>query len=188
MAAVMSATFKILAEGYVKKGGESVASTVSLVQDKNINLIVDPGLVKDRLDIVGALEKEGLTPNAINYVFITHHHPDHTINVGMFPNAKVIDYASIFKDDYWGEHKETYELTPNIKSIQTPGHTMEDASLLVETNEGTVAFTHAWWHEDLTPQDDPLAEDKKLLEQSRGKILDLADFIVTSHGGLRKLR
>lgn len=184
----MVATFKILQKGYVKDDGETVASTISLVLDEDVKLIVDPGMSKNRSGIIKELKDENLEPNDINYVFITHHHPDHTINIGMFPKATVIDFASTYKDDFWSEHEEDYKLTPNIKIVSTPGHTQEDASLVVRTDKGTIVFTHAWYHEDMTPEKDQLAEDEVLLGKSRKKILKIADFIVTSHGGLGKIK
>jgi len=38
----------------------------------------------------------------------------------------------------------------------TPGHGEEDASLIVEADDGVYAMTHLWWHTDPTPADDPL--------------------------------
>jgi len=183
----VAAEITILVEGYVKNDGESVGSTISLVKSKHVNLIVDPGLVKERGEITHGLLKEGLRAEDITHVFITHHHPDHTVNIGMFPNAKVIDVDSIYYKDTWLEHERNYRITDEIAVIPTPGHTMEDATLLVRTEEGVVAFTHAWWREDLTPANDPLAEDRRLLKKSRQKIMDSADFIVPSHGGMKKL-
>ncbi|NET34345.1 MAG: hypothetical protein F6K19_20355 [Cyanothece sp. SIO1E1] len=39
--------------------------------------------------------------------------------------------------------------------MKTPGHTSENASLVVETEGGTVVFTYVWWTETLFPQIDP---------------------------------
>jgi glyoxylase-like metal-dependent hydrolase (beta-lactamase superfamily II) len=52
----------------------------------------------------------------------------------------------------------------------------------VETDDGIVACTHAWWRADGTPQIDPLADDQAALDASRRRILDLADLIVPGHG------
>jgi glyoxylase-like metal-dependent hydrolase (beta-lactamase superfamily II) len=64
----------------------------------------------------------------------------------------------------------------------TPGHTNEDATLLVETDDGTVACTHLWWHADRTPEVDPLADDQAALEASRARVLEVADVVVPGHG------
>ena len=66
--------------------------------------------------------------------------------------------------------------------ILTPGHTAEDATLLVETDDGVVACTHAWWYADRTPEIDPLADDQAALEASREHILAAADIVVPGHG------
>jgi glyoxylase-like metal-dependent hydrolase (beta-lactamase superfamily II) len=66
--------------------------------------------------------------------------------------------------------------------ILTPGHTHEDATLLVETDAGVVACTHLWWHTDRTPEVDPLAEDQAALEASRLRVLEVADVVVPGHG------
>ena len=64
----------------------------------------------------------------------------------------------------------------------TPGHTSEDLTVMVDTADGVVACTHAWWHADRTPEVDPLAEDQAALETSRQRILAGADVVVPGHG------
>ena len=73
--------------------------------------------------------------------------------------------------------------------MQTPGHTSEDATLIIEhvtnipdKNPCTVAICHLWWFEG--KDDDPTAEDVTLLRESRKKVLALADFIVPGHGAM----
>ena len=53
---------------------------------------------------------------------------------------------------------------------------------LVETADGTVALTHAWWFADMTPVEDPLAWDQDALERSRARLLEVADVVVPGHG------
>ena len=43
---------------------------------------------------------------------------------------------------------------------------------MVETAEGVVVFTHAWWHADRTPEIDALADDQAALAVSRRRILE----------------
>ena len=102
----------------------------------------------------------------------------------MFPNAAVIDSDSIYSGDIWGEHDgDGYEIAEGVSIMLTPGHSAECASLIVETDDkGTVVYTHAWWLSDMTPVEDPMAEDQKDLEASRAKILAIADVIVPAHG------
>ena len=178
----------VLVEGYADQtelaGTFKVAGTCTLVRGDNAVVVADPGMVTDRALILEGLGKEGLSPEEVTHVFISHHHPDHTVNVALFPNAEVVDYQAVYKGEIWQYH-EGYEggihqIAPGINVHLTPGHTEEDASLVVETDEGIYALTHAWYSGNRT--DDPLAEDLTKLEESREKISGIADFIIPGHG------
>lgn len=182
----------ILVEGYVKDEGGSVQATVTLVQDGNTNIIVDPGMTRDPGAISKTLSKHNLKPDSIEYVFTTHHHPDHTRHMGLFPKAKVIDFWALYDKDQWIDTGGEYQLTPNARVIPTPGHTEEDATLLVtnvtnvKTNKDvTVAICHLWWHKN--KKDDPLAWNKSKLYSSRSKVIKLADYIIPGHGVMFKI-
>jgi len=189
----------ILSSGYVKPipgkeflpgvktdGARKVASTVALVQGKDSILIVDPGMVANKSLIKNSLKKHNVSVDAVTHVFISHHHPDHTINIGLFPNAEVIDFWAKYKNDVWEDHPNNYEIAPGITVMKTPGHTKEDASLIVKTAEGVYAFTHLWWFPDMGPKVDPLAWNQSEIEKHREKILEIADWIVPGHGKMFK--
>lgn len=177
----MPARFHLLHAGYVRDGG--VASSVSLIIDDEAMIVVDPGMVADRAMITEPLRELGVTPDQVTHVVLSHHHPDHSLNAALFPNAEVVDFWARYRGDQWLDHHgDGYRLSPHAALILTPGHTTEDASLLVETDDGVVAFTHAWWRGDRTPQVDPLAEDPDALEASRRRILEVADLVVPGHG------
>jgi glyoxylase-like metal-dependent hydrolase (beta-lactamase superfamily II) len=177
----MPATFHVLHTGYVRDDG--VASTVSLVLDGEAVIVVDPGMVADRGLLIGPLREHGLGPEQVTHAVLTHHHPDHSINVGLFPNAEVVDFWARYRGDQWLDHEgEGHRVSDHAVLILTPGHTAEDLTLLVGTDEGVVACSHAWWREDRTPQVDPLAEDQAALEVSRARILAEADVVVPGHG------
>jgi glyoxylase-like metal-dependent hydrolase (beta-lactamase superfamily II) len=177
----MPATFHVLHTGYVRDDG--VASTVSLVLDGEAVIVVDPGMVADRGLLIGPLREHGLGPEQVTHAVLTHHHPDHSINVGLFPNAEVVDFRARYRGDQWLDHEgEGHRVSDHAVLILTPGHTAEDLTLLVGTDEGVVACSHAWWREDRTPQVDPLAEDQAALEVSRARILAEADVVVPGHG------
>ena len=177
----MPARFTVLHEGYVRDDG--VASTVSLVLDGEAVIVVDPGMVANRDLILGPLRGAGVEPEQVTHVVLTHHHPDHAINVALFPNAEVVDFWARYRGDQWLDHPgEGYQVSRHARLILTPGHTNQDATLLVETDEGVIACTHAWWRADRTPESDPLAEDPAALEVSRQRILALADTVIPGHG------
>lgn len=177
----MSARFDLLHTGYVRDG--HVAGTVSLVRDGDTVIVVDPGMVADRSEILEPLAQRDVRPADVTHVVITHHHPDHTVNVGLFPNAEVVDCWARYRGDLWLDHDgDGHAVAAHTRLILTPGHTLEDLTLLVDTDDGVVACTHAWWHADRTPEVDPLAEDQSALEASRARILVEADLVVPGHG------
>ena len=66
--------------------------------------------------------------------------------------------------------------------LETPGHTPQDVTTVIETDSGLVACTHLWWHSE-GPADDPFAEDRAVLRSSRQRVLSLEPtLIVPGHG------
>ena len=139
-------------------------------------------MVTERALIVEALNKAGVAPEDVTHVFISHHHPDHTVNIALFPNAEVVDFWARYKGDLWQDHGDAYDIAPGITVLRTPGHTEEDASLMVKTEAGTYVLTHLWWLEDMTPETDPLAWSQAHLDASRRQVLALADWVIPGHG------
>ncbi|MBU1037100.1 MBL fold metallo-hydrolase [Patescibacteria group bacterium] len=180
------AEVKILIEGYAADyvGGRS-CSTITLVQDNNLNIVVDPGTLPNQKMLVAKLKKVGLNVDEINIVFITHSHMDHYRNIGMFKNAKSLDHWGWWQGDVWKEYKNP--LSDNIKVFKTPGHSYDSVTLLVKTKDGTVAICgDVFWKKDF-PAKDPYASDKKKLQQSRKRILKIADYIIPGHGKIYKV-
>jgi glyoxylase-like metal-dependent hydrolase (beta-lactamase superfamily II) len=177
----MPAIHHLLHAGYARDDG--VASSVSLVLDGAATIVVDPGMVADTDLILGPLRGLGLGPRDVTHVVITHHHPDHTVNVGLFPNAEVVDFWARYRGDAWLDHEgDGHRVSDHAWLVLTPGHTNEDATLMVRTESGVVACTHAWWRADRSPELDPLADDQAALEASRARILAEADSVVPGHG------
>jgi glyoxylase-like metal-dependent hydrolase (beta-lactamase superfamily II) len=174
------ATVHLLHAGYA---GDRVASSVVLVLDGAARIVVDPGMVARRSLILDPLAALGIAPESISHVFLSHHHPDHTINVALFPEAEVVDFWARYIGDEWLDHDgDGYHLSPMAQLWLTPGHTEEDASLLVEAVDGTYAMTHAWWRADRSPALDRFAPDQAILEASRARILAAADIVIPGHG------
>ena len=177
----MAATAAVLHPGYVREDG--VAATVSLVVDGNARIVVDPGMVPSRDAILAPLAGLGYAARDVTHVFLTHHHPDHTLHAALFPEATVVDFWATYRNDHWTDHPgEGYRISANVQVVLTPGHTRQDATLLAWTDAGVYAFTHLWWREDGSPEVDPLADDQAALEASRRRVLDLADVVVPGHG------
>jgi len=158
-------------------GARNVASTISLVQGEDFILVADPGMAAVGVwdAVLAQLKAKDVEPADVTHIFISHHHPDHVTQLGLFPNATLVDFWATYKDDVWSDHPDNYELAPGVKVVRTPGHTDQDASLLVETLEGTYALTHLWWTPGYEPKEDPLAEDSREIVHSRAMILKEAD-------------
>ena len=105
-------------------------------------------MVARRSLILDPLAALGVAPEAVTHVFLSHHHPDHTINIALFPNAEVVDFWARYRDDLWLDHDgDGYHLAPNSELWLTPGHTEEDATLVVSADDGVYAMTHLWWRD-----------------------------------------
>ncbi|WP_405979871.1 MBL fold metallo-hydrolase [Streptomyces sp. NBC_00158] len=178
-----TARFRILTTGYTLSTGPGVAATVSYVGDGDRHVIVDPGMVAGRDRILGPLAELGLGPDDITDVVLSHHHPDNTMNVGLFGHARVHDHKAIYENDQWTDRDaEGHELSPSLRLIRTPGHSREDITLLAGTDEGVVAFVGDLWWRPNGPVDDPVAPDQAVLRASRERVLAAADVIVPGHG------
>jgi len=174
-----TARIDVLTTGYV---GERVASTVVLVRDGDAVVVVDPGMVAHRGLILDPLAALGIAPEAVTDVVLSHHHPDHTMNVALFPAARVHDHQAIYQNDVWQDRPaEGFGITPAIRLLETPGHTPQDVTTLVGTEDGIVALTHAWWSAD-GPAEDPFAPDAAVLARARRRILAVADLVIPGHG------
>jgi len=177
------AKVKILVKGYTTKDGQgNSCSTVTLIQDNNLNIIIDPGTLKDKKILINTLKKENLTIEDINYVFITHTHIDHCKNMGIFPNAKILGYWSLWEKDSPSEWNPNF--SEDIEIIKTPGHSLESLTFLVKTEKGIIAIVgDVFWKKDF-PEEDPYASDKEKLKKSRELVLKKANFIIPGHGDI----
>jgi glyoxylase-like metal-dependent hydrolase (beta-lactamase superfamily II) len=181
---VGSAEVHVLMNGYVDidQSPWSVASTVTYVRDGDARIIVDPGLVASPASILDPLRDNGVSPDDISDVVFSHHHPDHTINAALFPNARIHDHWAIYRNDTWQPRPaEGFELSGSVRLIETPGHTPQDITTLVRTPEGTAALTHLWWTPQ-GPSEDPFASDGAALHAGRVRVLGIATLIIPGNG------
>jgi len=144
--------------------------TFDLPKDENIDAI---------------LNKAGIDPLDVNYVFLSHLHHDHSSNVGLFKNAKVIlsrngwiNYklenrpyyydnplfpkAPIKYIDSLPPEKTVFidngtEIAPGIYSFWVGGHTPCCTAMVVETAQGRAALTS-----DIAFMEKNITEDKPI--------------------------
>ncbi|MEA2053981.1 MAG: MBL fold metallo-hydrolase [Candidatus Thermoplasmatota archaeon] len=185
-------SLKVLVDGYAKKikHGWEGNSTATLLQNDDKHILVDPGLDDEILQ--KALKKEGLGKENTDYIFITHYHLDHILNIKLFSKAIIADGYYIYRGNKAIEH-DGKPFGKNIEIMHTPGHTLEHSSLIVYAPKATyaVAGDLIWWPpekgKDLIHLPDPFAYDMKDLVESRKKLLQKADFIIPGHGKMFKM-
>jgi glyoxylase-like metal-dependent hydrolase (beta-lactamase superfamily II) len=123
-----------------------------------------------------------VAPSDVTDIVLTHHHPDHTVNIALFGEIAVHDYQAVYTGDNWDSRDaDGVHLSPSVRLLETPGHTPQDLTVLVGTPDRIVACTHLWWASD-GPSDDPYSLDRDQLRTQRERVLALAEFIVPGHG------
>lgn len=190
------AEVKVLIKGYASelKNGWTASSTTTLIKSNGKKIIVDPGC--NRKKLLEVLKKEGLNTKDIDFVALTHMHPDHSLLCGIFKNAKVLTPTEIYDNDKQVEQTDRIEGT-DIKIMQTPGHVPEHISLVVPTKEGKVIIAGDcfWWSDnekqevDINKNDAAHPTETKIddLIKSRKKIIEIADWIIPGHGKMFKV-
>jgi glyoxylase-like metal-dependent hydrolase (beta-lactamase superfamily II) len=180
------ARLDVLFDGYGNDGG--VAGTVSLLRDGDTTAVVDPGMVPSRASILDPLKALGVDPAEVTDIILSHHHPDHTLNVAIFPEtATVHDHWATYRRDQWTPRPaEGVRLSPGITLLETPGHTAQDITTLVETDDGVAALTHLWVWKDSPGSG--LDVDPAAVEEQRARILETATIIVPGHGPIFRVR
>jgi len=182
--AVGSAEVHVLHNGYVGLDGdhERVSGTVTVIIDEPAVIVVDPGMVADRGALLAALAAHGPLAGDVTDVVFSHHHPDHTVNAALFPDARIHDHWAVYHGDRWVDSDAHGAiLSPSVRLLRTPGHTSEDISTVASTEAGVYVCTHAWWSAE-GPEQDPLASDQGKLAESRKLLLSFADVIIPGHG------
>jgi glyoxylase-like metal-dependent hydrolase (beta-lactamase superfamily II) len=192
------ATIKVLIEGYAKQldNGWKASSTTCLITSNDKKIITDPGCNREAL--LRALDEEGLTTGDIDYVFLSHRHPDHILLASLFENAKYVTFDDhlIYDKDVLLEYDKNV-LGDDIEIIDTPGHVLEHLSLVVDTDNGKIAVAGdvIWWLDDeeqvldINQKDHSQAVDMDMeaLVESRKKLLKIADYIIPGHGKMFKV-
>lgn len=191
-------TIKILIEGYAKqlKNGWKANGTVCLITTDDKKIITDPGCNREAL--MDALKKENLATDDINYVFLSHRHPDHILLAGLFEKARYITFDAnlMYDKDVLNEFNK-HILGDDIEIVETPGHVLEHLSLIVNTDKGKIAVAGdtIWWldnEEQIFDVNQPdhnqaIDMDMETLIESRKKLLEMADFIIPGHGKMFKV-
>ena len=193
---ILMAKVTVLIEGYARQKEDCYEATCStvLVEDNGKKILVDPGCNEALL--LGALKKQGLSPQDIDYIFLSHYHIDHLVNIVLFPGKDILDGGTIYRGDKEISFSGVLPGT-SIEIIPTPGHAHEHTALLIKTGDGVVAVAEdVWWWEDgkqktdlksLLELKDPFVKNEKELQKSRKLLLKKADYIIPGHGKMFKV-
>lgn len=166
-------------------------STVTLVSCNEHNIIVDTSVPSEGESILQGLSNLGFTQNDIDIVINTHLHGDHIGNNALFKKARFIAHAKEFPAKLKNVQiiEGDYELSDDIKIIETPGHTYGSISVVVKESINSKTYVVAG---DALPIKDNYLKwvppginfDPKVALASMRKIIDLADFVIPGHGDM----
>jgi glyoxylase-like metal-dependent hydrolase (beta-lactamase superfamily II) len=182
-------SIEVLVTGYSRErqDGWEANATTTLITTENRCIVVDPGM--DRSALCSGLERKALEPADITDVFVTHFHIDHTLNISVFPQARLVDGACfIFNNG--GIFHSGQPFGEGIFTVPTPGHDPGHTSLSVFTQEkwyyiaGDVIWYPAQTLEEVLDLPDPYAYNNELLLRSRQQVWQAADVIIPGHGPL----
>lgn len=183
----------VLFDGYSRNTelGSTSNCTCTLIKGPK-NVIVDTMTAWDGPRIESALEDYDLKCCDIDYVVCTHGHSDHIGCNYLFQNAIHIVGFDISKKDFYYNFDfttgEPYVISDGIRVIPTPGHTMQDVSVIVSNDKGIYAITGDLFE---NKDDESIwrqfgADNAELQEKHRNEILKYADFIIPGHGPIFK--
>ena len=96
-------------------------SSVTLIITGQQKILVDSGLEGEGEIITKRLAKGGLEIGDIDTLINTHSHADHTGNNRLFFATKILS------------PQEGDEIAPGVKIMQTPGHSMDSISVVVDS-------------------------------------------------------
>lgn len=193
-AAGAKATVKVLIEGYAREveNGWVASSASCLVVSSGMKIVTDPGC--NRKKLMDALSRENLTTDDIDYVFLSHGHPDHTMLCGIFAKAKMVTYdENLVYDQDLMVSFDKHIFGPDTEIVSTPGHTPDHLSLLVDTADGLIAIAgDVFWWADGEQQDAGTVpaqdDDQQQAAESRDMLLRMAGFIVPGHGKMFRVQ
>ncbi len=164
------------------------SSSILLKGEKTI--LVDSSHFKFEKELLDALKQNGVEPEDVDYLINTHTHRDHISNNHLFKNAApLIHHLGIWYPD---GRIEAYEKSadmdiPGIKLMETPGHTADSISVIVESKGKTFVLCGDAVREDVIRRFTPVGyATRPEYKDSAKMIFKIADVIVPGHGQVIK--
>ncbi|UCE36363.1 MAG: MBL fold metallo-hydrolase [Thermoplasmata archaeon] len=164
------------------------SSTVTLISGDGHNIIVDTGVPGEGDNILSGLANHGLSQEDIDIVINTHLHGDHMGNNALFLKARFIAHIDEFPARLTNVIviEGDYQVSANIKLIETPGHTKGSISVVVNIPDESKTYVIAG---DALPIKDNYLKwvppginfNPKIALASMRKIIQLADYVIPGH-------
>ncbi|NXD60566.1 MBLC1 protein, partial [Corvus moneduloides] len=171
-------------------GSVHADGSVTLVSGGPLTVLVDTGGPWLRPHLPELLAAQGLTPDDVTHVVVTHGHSDHVGNINLFPDATVLVGFDLSRGR---GHYLPHGLASGVPLVlhpghlrvtPTPGHTRAHVSLVASgTSLGTVAVAgDAFERREDEGEWRALSEEPAEQRRSRRRLVALADVIVPGHG------
>lgn len=131
--------------------------TSTLVTSDGCRLLVDPSCGEYAQMITELDRRTGLTPEAIDVIFLTHEHGDHHAGLRHFPLARWLAAPGVASAiNASGDYSQavvpvTGEIIPGIEMLPTPGHAPAHHSLIFKCDgravviAGDAVMTRDFW-------------------------------------------
>ena len=186
-------------------------STVALISSDEKNVLFDTGSFGDRKLLLENMKNLGITREDIDIVFLSHLHYDHSLNVGLFENARIL--VSQKEMDYFksGRHKNLgddiipesliktiesrieevpsqKEILPGIETYGLPGHTPGTMGLVMNDVFFTGDSLKNAWDYLHREKPNPTFDDEETAITNYDKITEMAEIIVPGHDRPFKVR
>lgn len=184
----------VLFVGYCRptNGGMLANCTCTLVKGPK-NIIVDTMTPWDSEALVKAINDHGLEVKDIDYVVSTHGHSDHVGNNNLFLKAlHLVGRCVSYKQTYYDDNKffnsdGVYAINNNIQIVSTPGHTLVDVSVIVQTAQETFGIVGDLFENEDDIMDESIwlnagSENPDSQKKNRKMIMELVDWIIPGHG------
>jgi N-acyl homoserine lactone hydrolase len=144
---------------YIEDGGTKILVDAGGTAEMALGFGRPPETVRHIQNLSEGLARFGVTPAEIDIVILTHLHLDHVAYVQDVKHARFIVQAdevafarnphptdrfydfSVLEGLQLEVVRGDVQVTPNVRLILTPGHTVGGQSVVVETSKGTAVIT-----------------------------------------------
>jgi N-acyl homoserine lactone hydrolase len=201
-ASELASTFTLQLKSDLGIGG---GSTVTLIEAER-RILVDTGFDYEWLDtpsngernakdLVRALRDHGIMPDDVDTIFITHWHKDHFGNLEVFRKAgRLASKGMVHRFELEGfvGIDDQDKIADGVKMMLTPGHTIDHASIIVDSEVGDIkarvaiagdaVVSHSYFQAGRIWQYNADFYNVEAARESVLRLMDVSDIIIPGHG------